>query len=273
LFWEKLSCYDAGAPLLLDSIFKNFSDFGGYPFCHANNNITWEVASDHLINSVVKRTIDHDLRTGKGHRDSRLLKEVFRMAVIYTGQAVTLRKMAVQLTKLLGTNITEAQINDCLEFLENSLLLKLIEPSQLRNKTQKSAKKICICDHAIRAAWLREVIQLYDTENENHNIDLAGHIIESIIGYFLSTIKGIGVTWFPERHNEPEVDYVLEIGQHRIPIEVKYRPDPFEHIAGLRSYIGRKVYNAKFGLIITKNVSEEKDNIVAIPAKRFLLLK
>jgi predicted AAA+ superfamily ATPase len=277
-FWCDLGHYDAGAPLVIDSAYKDFGKFGGYPKCHKNDDITWPEVSKYLTDLVVKRTIDHDLRTGKGRRDARILREVFRLAVRYAGQKPRLSTLASELNILLETNITTTVVGSYLDFLENSLLLKLIETLQLRNKRQSSPRKICICDHAVRAAWLQEQIPLLDTqfcESNNHNADLAGHIVDSTVGYFLSGFEDVGIFHFPERSVEKEVDYVMTLGDFRIPIEVKYRPNVFrsEFTVGIENFVAKKAYNAPFGLIISKNDVGVKGNIIAVPLKRLLLLR
>jgi predicted AAA+ superfamily ATPase len=52
---------------------------------------------------------------------------------------------------------------------------------------------------------------------------------------------------------EPEVDFVITVGTHRIPIEVKYRNriDPHQDTLGLRAFLEKTVYNASFGLLVT----------------------
>jgi predicted AAA+ superfamily ATPase len=277
-FWYDLGRYDAGVPLIIDSAYKEFGKFGGYPKCHKSVDIKWPEASRYLTDLVVKRTIDHDLRVGKGRRDSRILSEVFRLAVRYAGQTPKLRTLAAELNCLLETDIRPADISSYLDFLENSLLLKLIEPLQLRNKKQSSPRKICICDHAVRAAWLQEPIPLLSDRNydaANHNVDLAGHIIESTVGYFLSGFEDVKLFHFPERSEEKEIDFVMTVGDFRIPIEVKFRQNVFrsDFIEGIESFVAKKAYNAPFGLIISKNDCGRQGNVIAVPVKRLLLLR
>ena len=66
---------------------------------------------------------------------------------------------------------------------------------------------------------------------------VAGHLAESVTGAVIApTITGLDLAHFPERHGEPEVDFILTIGIKRIPVEVKYqaRIDPLRDTEGLR---------------------------------------
>lgn len=109
-----------------------------------------------------------------------------------------------------------------------------------------------------------------------HLRDLAGHIAESAAGYFLKSITNIDVAHFPERAAEPEVDFVLTVGEQRIPMEVKYRLRvAWDDTRGLRSFIERSVYNAPFGILVTLSDEPATDDprLVSIPLSTLLLLR
>ncbi len=88
---------------------------------------------------------------------------------------------------------------------------------------------------------------------QSHLTELAGHLAESTLGYFLASIPSLDVAHFPARGSEPEVDFVITVGTKRIPIEVKYRRriQPHDDTVGLRAFLEKTVYNAPFGLLVT----------------------
>ena len=93
------------------------------------------------------------------------------------------------------------QILNYLEFLDDTLLVKLIEPLELRLKKNVGYDKICLCDPMLRAAWLGEIIPLDDqglSETPGAS-DLAGHMAESVAGYYLASIFGVRLFHFPRR--------------------------------------------------------------------------
>ena len=163
-------------------------------------------------------------------------------------------------------------------FLDGALLLRLIEPLELRLKKRRGASKPCICDHALRAAWLQEVIPLTPERLASHpNLaDIAGHIAESVVGYFFRSIINLDVAHFPERVVEPEVDYVLTVGEQRIPVEVKYRRR-IDHrdTLGLRAFIEKAHYNAPFGLLVTLTDEPGTDDprIISLPMSSLPLMR
>jgi predicted AAA+ superfamily ATPase len=106
---------------------------------------------------------------------------------------------------------------------------------------------------------------------------VAGHLAESVTGAVLSTIPGLDLAHFPERVEEPEVDFVVTMGVKRIPIEVKYqsRIEPLRDTEGLRTFIEKAVNNAPFGLMITQGPAPnvEDPRIIALPLSSLLLLR
>jgi predicted AAA+ superfamily ATPase len=110
-----------------------------------------------------------------------------------------------------------------------------------------------------------------------HLSDLAGHLAESIVGYYLSTVPGLDLSWFPERSTEPEVDFIITVGEYRIPLEVKYRQqiDGHRDTLGLRAFIEKTVYNAPFGVLVTltDDVIVDDPRIVPIPLSSLLLMR
>jgi hypothetical protein len=261
--------------------FRAFSERGAYPIAHEHPDTEWHVLADYLNETVIKRAIQHDLRLGaRGQkRDERLLEEVFRLSCRYAGQSPGQAVFVPEIQQALAGNIGWNRILKYLRFLDGTLLIRLIEPHELRLKRRKSRPKICLCDHALRASWLQEVIPL-DPDGlweSPHLTDLAGRLAESTLGYFLASIPHLDVSHFPARGAEPEVDFVLTVGTRRIPIEVKYRRhlDPHEDTRGLRAFIERTVYNAPLGLLVTleDDVSIPDPRIIPISLSALLWLR
>lgn len=237
--------------------FQAFSERGAYPVAQERHELPWHELADHLNETVIKRAIQHDLRMGaRGQkRDEKLLEEVFRLCCRYAGQSPGRNVFVPEIQQALGGNIGWNRILSYLRFLDGSLLIRLIQPLELRLKRKKSAPKICLCDHALRASWLQELIPLHPggLAGDPQLSDLAGHLAESALGYFFASIPTLDVAHFPPRAAEPEVDFVLTVGTHRIPIEIKYRRriDVHQDTLGLRAFLEKTVYNAPFGLLVT----------------------
>lgn len=239
--------------------FAAFSERGGYPVAHERHDTPWPEMADHLNETVIKRAIQHDLRVGPrgAKRDEKLLEEVFRLCCRYAGQTPGQSALVPEIRQALAGNIGWNRILNYLRFLDGTLLIRLVQPLELRLKKRKSPPKICLCDHALRASWLQEIIPLdpASLQQEPQLQDLAGRLAESTLGYYLGSIPTLDIAHFPERGAEPEVDFIMTIGTRRIPVEVKYRRriDPHEDTRGLRAFLEKTVYNAPFALLVTLN--------------------
>ena len=280
-FWLTLRDHGKHVAVYRDEAFLKFSKRGGYPLAHNKREIAWPYIADQLNETVIQRVIQHDLRIGdRGRkRDAPLLEELFRLACRYAGQAPSLHLLARETQRALHANVGSQRVNNYLRFLGDTLLLRLIDPLEIRLKKKKGSSKICLADHGLRASWLQESVPLAPEElkTQDHLTTLAGHLAESVTGAALCTISGLDIVHFPERDNEPEVDFVLTAGVKRIPIEVKYqrRIDPFNDTEGLRSFIEKTLNNAPFGVLITQtdDVIIEDPRIIALPLSTLMLLR
>ena len=278
--WCQLADFGKEKQRIRNQTFSAFSERGAYPVAQARPDQPWEQVADFLNETIIQRAIQHDLRTGpKGQkRDEHLLEEVFRLACRSIGQAPKQAYYLSSITQAMHADIGWQRILAYLKFLDATLLIRLIEPLELRLKKRRSAPKICLCDHALRAAWLQEMIPLDPSRLKKHPhlSDLAGHVAESTAGYFFRSINGLDVAHFPERVAEPEVDFILTIGEQRIPIEVKYRKKiDFEDTFGLRSFIEKTYYNAPFGILVTltDELAMDDPRIISMPLSTLLLLR
>jgi hypothetical protein len=280
-FWNGLREHGQSRKAVRDAAFAAFSERGGYPLAHYRTGAPWEQVADQLNETVIRRVIQHDLRMGERgrKRDPSLLEELFRLCCRYAGQTPTILTLAREAQRVLQANVGAQRINAYLRFLGDTLLLRLIAPLEIRLKRKHGSPKLCLVDHGLRASWLQEQIPLDPKKlrEEPALTTVAGHIAESVTGAALSTIPGLDLAHFPERHGEPEVDFILRIGTKMIPLEVKYqaRIDPMRDTEGLRSFIERAVNNAPFGLLITQDDSPVivDPRVITLPLSSLLLLR
>jgi predicted AAA+ superfamily ATPase len=280
-FWRELKQFGQAHQSIRDQAFEAFSLRGGYPVVHAHPETDWHEIADQLNETVIRRVIQHDLRMGERgrKRDASLLEEVFRLACRYAGQAPSQTVFVAEARQVLQANVGPQRIRSYLRFLDGALLVKLVQPLELRLKKRKGNPKLCIVDHGLRASWLEEIIPLHvsGVVAAPHLADLAGHLAESVVGAFLSGLPHLDLAHFPERTGEPEVDYVLTVGERRVPLEVKYRQriDPLRDTIGLRSFLERAHYNAPFGVLVTMHddVAIPDPRIVTISLRSLLLMR
>jgi predicted AAA+ superfamily ATPase len=279
-FWKKLNQYGNQYLDFKKNAFHFFTERGAYPIAHQNPTIEWEEVADQLNETVIQRVIQHDLRIGeKGRkRDPDLLEGIFELCCRYAGQTPSISFLSEQIQKTLNANVGVQRVRTYLRFLDDTLLIKLIKPLEIRLKRKKSDAKICLADYGLRRSWLQESLP-FDSKNTEANQDtltLMGFMAESIVGTLFSSIHGLDIAHLPAKAHEPEIDFVLVIGDQRIPIEVKYRNHiKDEHLKGLKWFIDNKINRSPFGIIIVKNddVAIEDDRIIPISLSTLMLLK
>jgi len=278
IFWQDLREFGQQHQTIRQSAFTAFSERGAYPIAHLYPDTPWEEMADQLNETIIKRVILHDLQKRETEHDERLLETVFRLSCRYMGQTPSPKLYLEEIKRIMQADISWQRILNYLELLDSSLLLRLIEPLDIRLKRRLGGDKLCLCDHALRASWLQEIIPLTEVglSAHPHLSVLAGHIAESTVGYFLSSLLHLEMAHFPERGSEPEVDFILTVGDQRIPIEVKYRKKiDFSDLRGLLSFIKQPIYNAPFGLLITQTESTPINDrrIVQMPLSTLLLMR
>ena len=280
-FWRHLHEVGLQQSTIRDAAFAAFSQRGAYPVAQINPNVSWPEIADQLKETVINRVIQHDLRIGERgrKRDQKLLEEVFRIACRYLGQAPNPATLAKEIHSTLGANSGPQRVRHYLDFLDSSLLIRTVPPLEIRLKKRKGHAKICLCDHALRAAWLQEIIPLEPEalDQQPHLFDLAGHVAESAAGYYLASLTGLDIAHSPEHGGNPEVDFVITIGERRIPVEIKYRKviDRIRDTFGLRLFMEKAANNAAFGLLITRDDEAKVDDprIICIPLKSLFLVR
>jgi predicted AAA+ superfamily ATPase len=280
-FWNSLIEHGRRHAVVRDRAFKLFSGRGGYPVAHARAEVPWQDIAAQLNETVIKRVIEHDLRAGdRGRkRDPQLLELLFKLCCRYAGQAPNPTTLVRESQRALSANIGTQRVRQYLRFLNDTLLVRLVLPLEIRIRRTKGAPKICLADHGLRASWLQEIIPLVPEELEilPHLADLAGHLAESVTGAYLLTFSGLELAHLPERKGDPEVDFVLTLGERRLPLEVKYRRtiDPLRDTEGLRTFMETKEYNAPFGILVTArdDVVVTDPRIVVVSLSSLLLLR
>jgi len=279
-FWQEIRASGERQAEIRQQAFTAFTERGGYPVAQVHADEPWERIADLLNETVIRRVIQHDLRAGpRGRRrDAHLLEEVFRLACRYVGQEPSQELYVNEIGRSMRVSVGWQRVLTYLKFLDGTLLVHLIEPLELLVKRQRGPMKLCLCDHALRAAWLQVVVPLTPDGlgQAPHLTDLAGHIAESVVGYFFRSIPGLDVAHFPARSTEPEVDFVLTVGLQQIPVEVKYRRHiDRRDIAGLQSFLDKPHYNAPFGILVTllDEVVSNDTRIVPLPLSSLLLMR
>ncbi len=278
-FWQQLAQHGRDHADARDEAFRLFSQYGGYPFAHNTPHTDLTSLNERINENVVQRMLRHDLQESLLHPDldPQLLSLVFSLACRYAGQAPSYSSLAKQVNRPFD-DVDAPQVANCMDFLDNTMIVRLIHPLAFRLQHTEQRPKICLADHTIRATQLDEPVPLASGQlTDDPNLaTIAGHLAKSTFGAALADAPSLSIHHQPQRGSTAEIDYIIRVGDHRVPVEVKYQRnvDLDRDTRALREFIAEPANRATFGIVITRTdvATPEGSNIVAVPLSTFLLL-
>lgn len=206
--WSYQECLDAFGYSLEDYLY-----FGGYP--GAARLITDEQRwGSYIRDAVIEPTISQDVLALEDVRKPALMRALFRLGALYSGQELSFNKMLGQLQDA-GNTTTLAHYLDLLEKAGMIAALPKYHAKELERR--KSSPRLMVYDTALVCA-----VSDKNKERLLGEPDLRGHVVESAVGAYLlarSPSEGFEVYWWREGNNE--VDFVLQRGTALSAIEVK----------------------------------------------------
>jgi predicted AAA+ superfamily ATPase len=190
-----------------------FAWFGGYPGSAGiiDDEERWKrYVSDSLIETSISRDILMLTRIDK----PALLRNLFELGCIYSGQILSYTKMLGQLHDA-GNTTTLAHYMDLLG--EAGLITGINKYSSSTVRTRTSSPKFQVCNNAL--ASTHNSLFYKDIRNDHA---AWGRIVESAVGAYLANEAmkdSINLYYWRDRNDE--VDFVIERGGKLIGIEVK----------------------------------------------------
>ena len=192
---------------------EQFVWFGGYPGAAdlINNEKRWR---DYVKHSLIETTISKDILMLTRIDKPALLKNLFELSCMYSGQMVSFTKMLGQLHDA-GNTVTLASYLNILD--EAGLITGLQKFSGSKMQSKGSIPKLQVYNTA-----LSSVYSAMTFKEAHNNPALWGRVIESAIGAHLANAtKTEDLKLFYWRERNDEVDFVLQQGKKHIAIEVK----------------------------------------------------
>jgi uncharacterized protein len=187
--------------------------FGGYPGSAAlvTDEDRWKrYVSDSLVETSISKDILMLTRIDK----PALLRNLFELSCVYSGQILSYTKMLGQLLDA-GNTTTLAHYLDLLD--EAGLVTGISKYSSSPVRTRSSSPKLQVCNNALVSSHHRLG---YNEIRKDHTA--WGRIVESAVGSHLANeaMKNtISLYYWRERNDE--VDFIIERGGKLIGIEVK----------------------------------------------------
>ena len=281
-FWQELAEHGRRNAVARDQAFGLFSERGGYPVAHDPSQppADWPTLAHRLNEDVIRPVLRHDLLIrphGQNH-DAALLETMFEIACRYAGRTTSVGELAQETGLSSGGGADPEEVAHYLQALADTALIRLLPWPVLNLNRPLDAIKLCLADHVLRASWLWERVLLApDAVGASPELTtLAGHIAQSVLGATASVIRGLDIDRVPTPPREPDLDFVLEVGDQQIPVQVNYRRsiDSVGDTRGIRAFVEKPTKRAPFGLLITREDGPAIDDprIVSMPLSTFMLL-
>ena len=281
-FWQELAAHGRRNAEVCDQAFRLFSERGGYPVAHDPSQAPadWPTLAHRLNEHVIRPVLQQDLLIGPHgqSRDVAPLQRTFDIACRYAGRTTSVAELAREASHPSGEDADLEEFANYLQALADTALVRLLPWPVLNPNRAWDTIKICLADHALRASWLQERVPLApDAVDDGPELTtLTGHMAQSVLGATASVIRGLDADRVPTPPREPDLDFVLEVGDQQIPVQVNYRRsiDPWRDTRGIRAFVEQPAKRAPFGLLITRADGPAIDHprIVAMPLSTFMLL-
>lgn len=248
--------YNQDLKLTIQKILKRYMVVGGYPEYFEVKDI--EVWQKQLSEDIITRGIYKDILTMYNIKSPEILEKLLyyiaannSQAFAYSGIASTFGIDTVTIMMYLG-------------YLKQAFLINILENySNNIAKVIRTNKKLSILDNGIQNSLLKQ---------KNIDSDLASHIIESMVDFdFRLLCERENYKEFYYRNSgKEEIDIIIDRNIDIIPIEVKYT-NQIENsdLKAINKFIeenqNKGINQAKFGIIITKDILKKEGNLYFIP--------
>ena len=189
--------------------------FGGYPgaapLADEKDPSRW---INYINDSIIETTISRDILLMSQVNKPILLRRLFQLGCHYSGQILSYNKMLGELQDA-GNSTTLAHYVDLLTGA--GLLAGLQKFANQLVRKKGSSPKFAVFNTALLSAQAGKSF-----EEAFANPAFFGRMVESTVGaHLLNGIRGTQIELFYWREGDKEVDFVLQLGEKTIAIEVK----------------------------------------------------
>lgn len=242
-----------------NSYADEYAQAGGFPQLWDMEDVT-ERAS-FVDQQFVQRVTLEDLRLIKEIRRPEIFHQFLRYAFARTAQEYNLEELA----GLIHT--TRVTLTSALPLLLQTELLRKVERFTGKSVRLRSTHaKLYAADVILSNAITKQSSSLQGTQK--------GMIAETLAHNVIRLFHGISdISYYREPRGEREIDFIVRMGSHLIPIEVNYQNQTDEkHRSILRDFVQEYDRQSSFGILVTKNSLVATPQILEIPLPIFLLM-
>lgn len=193
--------------------FDTYAFFGGYPGSAflINDLERWK---NYIHDALIETTISRDILLMNRVDKPALLRRLFELGCLYSGQILSYQKMTGQLQDAGNTTT----LSHYLRLLEGAgLVLGLSKYANQPVRRRASSPKLMVMNSA-----LMNVFSTKTPAELKQDSAAWGRVIESVVGaHLINQIKGKQIHLYYWINRNREVDFILERGDELIALEVK----------------------------------------------------
>lgn len=202
--------------------------FGGYPGAAIlkSDNQRWQ---QYIKDSLIETTLSRDLLLLQPIHKPALLRRLFYLGCLYSGQIISLQKLLGQLQEN-GNVTTLAHYLELFKQIWMLCGLQKFSGDVLRQRA--SSPKLQVFNTALMTAQMQ-----YNFNEAKENSELWGQLVESTVGAYLcnQALLHTQANIFYWREGNEEVDFIFQYRNEYIALEVKSGDTSSEH-RGLRYF-------------------------------------
>ena len=207
--------------------FEQYVYYGGYP--GAAPLIRDEMRfKRYIIDSLIETTISKDILSLSVIQKPALLRQLFHLGCLYSGQILSYQKITGQLQDA-GNTTTLAHYLDLISAA--GLLSGLSKYAGQTVRQRGSSPKFQVQNTALLTA-----LSQHTFAEAQKDRDFWGRLLESAIGaYLVNQVVGKNIQLYYWREGNNEVDFILQSGKKLIAIEVKSGKNK-ETLSGMEAF-------------------------------------
>ena len=248
--------YNQELKLKIQKILNKYILVGGYPEYFEVKDI--EIWQKQLTEDIITRGIYKDILTIYNIKSPEILEKLLYYIASNNSQAFSYSNIST----VFG--IDTITIMTYLGYLKQAFFINILENySSNIGKVIRTNKKLSILDNGIQNSLLKQ---------KNIDNDLAGHIIESMVEFDFRLLceKENYKQFYYRNSKKEEIDIIIDRNTDIVPIEVKYTnqiesSDTIVIKNFIKEHYNKEINQAKFGIVITKDILKKEDNLYFIP--------
>jgi len=242
--------------LKCQKILNKYILVGGYPEYFEIKDI--EIWQKTLTEDIITRGIYKDILTMYNIKSPEILEKLLYYIAANNSQTFAYSGIASTF------GIDTVTIMTYLGYLKQAFLINILENySNNIAKIIRANKKLSVLDNGIQNSLLRK---------KQIDSDLTGHIVESMVDFDFRLLceKENYKEFYYRDTNKNEIDIVIDRNLDIIPIEVKYTNQIEKYdLEAINKFMEEhqegKINQAKFGIIITKDILKKEGNLYFVP--------